>query len=173
MFEFFWKAVTVEASFLIVNSVIDDAFFVLQETQVPVVHVIGATVLFVFGNIYVWFQVMMSFHMKKMRLISSCVNIMRLIFAMLSTISFVLTLVMGNIAGLKRKSGSNLHWHSNEPRYVEHVIGDAFEWLMVFSFLLVFLTFTKELKQSQLQFHLVGNESSYDHVPSQSQHIEV
>ena len=110
--------------------------------------------------------------MKKMRLISSCVNIMRLILAVLSTISFVLTFVLVGIA-TKKKSGSNLHWHSNEPGYVEHVIGDAFEWLMVFSFLLVFLTFTKELQQSRLQFRLVGNESSYDHVPSQSEQIEV
>ena len=142
------------------------------ETQVPIVHVIGATILFVFGNIYVWFQVMISFHMKKMGFISSCVNIMRLIFAVLSTISFVLTFVMVSIAS-KKKSGDNLHWHSNEPGYVEHVIGDAFEWLMVFSFLLVFLTFTKELQQSRLQFRLVGNESSYDPVPSQSEHVEV
>ena len=142
------------------------------ETQVLIVHLIGATMLFVFGNIYVWFQVIISFHMKKMGLINSCVNIMRLIFAVLSTISFVITFVMVSIAS-KKKSGDNLHWHSNEPGYMEHVIGDAFEWLMVFSFLLVFLTFAKELQQSRLQFRLVGNESSYDPVPSQSEHIEV
>ena len=110
--------------------------------------------------------------MKRLGVISTCVYMTRLIFAILSTISFVLTFVMVSAAG-RRKSGSNLHWHSNEPGYKEHVIGDAFEWVMVFSFLLVFLTFTKELGESRLQIRLVGYESRYDVIPPESQHIEV
>jgi hypothetical protein len=97
---------------------------------------------------------------------------MRHIFAVISTISFVLTYVMINKAS-RKKSGSNLHWHSDDPGFKEHIIGNAFEWVMVFSFLLVFLTFTKELEHSRLQFRLVGYESSYDPVPQQSEHIEV
>ena len=145
---------------------------VLQETQVSTVHLIGATILFVFGNIYVWMQVVISFYMKKLGVIGRCICITRLILAILSSISFVLTFVMMNSAW-KKRSGINLHWDSDDPGYKEHVVGDAFEWLMVFSFLLVFLTFTRELNYTRLQIRLVGNENSYEPIPVQSDNIEV
>ena len=145
---------------------------VLQETQVSTVHLTGATILFVFGNIYVWMQVVISFYMKKLGVIGRCICITRLILAILSSISFVLTFVMMNSAW-KKRSGINLHWDSDDPGYKEHVVGDAFEWLMVFSFLLVFLTFTKELNYTRLQIRLVGNENSYEPIPVQSDNIEV
>ena len=145
---------------------------VLQETQVLIVHLIGATILFVFGNIYVWMQVVISFYMKKLGVISRCICTTRLILAILSSISFVLMYVVMTFAG-KKRSGSNLHWDSDDPGYKEHVVGDAFEWVMVFSFLLVFLTFTRELNYTRLQIRLVGNENSYEPIPVQSDSIEV
>ena len=137
-----------------------------------VVHLVGATILFVFGNIYVWFQVVISFLMKRLGLISLCLTTTRLILALLSSISFVVTFAMVSSAGRKNHD-DNLRWNSGDPGYKEHVIGDAFEWVMVFSFLLVFLTFTKELDQIRLQIRLVGYEGSYDRIQSQSEHVDV
>ena len=108
-----------------------------------------------------------------MGVISLCVYTTRLLLAILSSISFVLTLVMMSSASKKHPGGIDLHWHSNEPGYKEHVIGNVFEWVMVFCFLLVFLTFTRELGHSRLQVRLVGNESSYEPIPVQSDNIEV
>ena len=113
-----------------------------------------------------------SFYMKRVGVISSCMYITRLIITILSSLSFVLSLTMTRSANEKR-SGINLHWDSDDPGYKEHVIGNVFEWVMVFSFLLLFLTFTRELKYSRLQTRLVGNENSYEPVPVQSDNIEV
>ena len=144
-------------------------FVVLQETQVLIVHLIGAMALFIFGNIYVWIQVVISLHMKRFGIISQCVFTVRCILAILSTISFLLTLLMVHAAG--KKTGSNLYWHSNDPGFKEHIVGDAFEWVMVFCFLLVFLTFTPELQQTEIQIRLVGYEASYDPIPVQPENI--
>ncbi|XP_028404502.1 DNA damage-regulated autophagy modulator protein 2-like [Dendronephthya gigantea] len=139
------------------------------ECQVPIVHIIGAMVLFIFGNIYVWVQVVVSFHMKRFGIISQCIFNTRLILAILSTISFFLTLFIVHAA--TKKTGSNLHWHSSDPGFKEHIVGNVFEWVMVFCFLLVFLTFTRELQQNQIQVRLVDYEASYDPIPVQPENI--
>ena len=144
-------------------------FVVLQETQVPVVHVIGAMVLFIFGNTYVWVQVVISWHMKRLGIISQCVFTARCILAVLSLISFLLSLLVVHVA--PKKTGSNLHWHSSDPGFKEHIVDNAFEWVMVFCFLLVFLTFIPELRRSVIQIHLVDYKASYDSIPVQSENI--
>lgn len=143
---------------------------VLQETQVSIVHFIGALMLFVFGNTYVWTQVVISFNMKGMRVISSRLFAMRLILAIPSAVSYFLTFAMLRSA-YKKRSGINLHWDSDDPGYKEHVIGNVFEWLMVFSFLLVFLTFRRELKNNKLRFRLVEIKNGYEPTTVQSDNI--
>ena len=69
-------------------------------------------------------------------------------------------------------SGNKLHWNSHDPGWKEHVISDAFEWLMVFSFLFMFLTFTKEFRRSKLQIKLVGYQDNYEPIPNQPSYIE-
>lgn len=76
-------------------------------------------------------------------------------------------------ASVRKHTGSNLHWHSDDPGYTEHVIADAFEWLMAFCFLLEFITFTRELNQSRLQIRLVNYEDSYDPIPVQPERFDI
>ena len=128
--------------------------------------------LFVFGTIYMSFQWIISINMERLGLISSRICLIRLFLSVLSSASLVICLVLTNSAR-KKWSGDNLHWHSDDPGYKEHVAGNAFEWVMVFSFLFVFLTFAKELAQSRLQIELVGYDSSYNPIPVQSEYIAV
>ena len=143
---------------------------VLQETQVSSVHLIGALMLFVFGNTYVCTQVVISFNMKRMGVISSRLFFTRLILAILSAVSYVLTFAMLRSAYEKR-SGINLKWNSDDPGYKEHVVGNVFEWVMVFSFLLVIFTFRRELKNNKLRFRLVEISNGSEPTPVQSDNI--
>lgn len=129
-------------------------------------------VLFLFGNIYAWAQTAISFHMRRFGLVGSCLCSTRCTLSLVSTLSFVVTVTMTGYAS-KKWSGDNLHWNSKDPGYKEHVIADAFEWLMVFSFLLMFLTFTKEFCRSKLQIKLVDYRDNYEPAPVQSSVIEI
>ena len=123
------------------------------------VHVIGASILFVLGNIYAWFQVVISFHMKQLGFVRLCICITRFMLSVISTVSLIVCTMMWSSAG-KKWSGNNLKWDSSDPGYKEHVVGDAFEWLIVLSFLCMFLTFTKEFCKSKLVVNFVRSTGS-------------
>ena len=129
----------------------------LQETQVPIVHIIGAILLFTFANVYLWIQVIISFHMRTQGPVTSCVCITRLVMALLTSITFIISTVTVSYAST-RWSGDYLHWNAENPGYVPHVIGDVSEWLMVFSFLIATLSFTMEFGKGQIQINFVMNK---------------
>lgn len=133
----------------------------------PIVHIIGAIILFAFGNAYLWMQVVISFHMKRVGLLSSCACLTRLILALLTSISFIISTVAVSYAST-RWDGDYLHWKAKNPGFTAHVVGDISEWLMVFSILIFTLSVTKELAKGQLQINFVVNEAKYEPVPAQS-----
>ena len=153
------------------NAGINRMLSYLQETQVPIVHIIGAITLFAFGNAYLWMQVVISFHMKRAGLISLCACLTRLVLALLTSISFVISTVAVSYAST-RWDGDYLHWKANNPGHTAHVVGDLSEWLMVFSFLIFTLSVTKELGKGQLQISFVVNEAKYEPVPAQNKIME-
>ncbi len=81
--------------------------------------------------------------------------------ALLTSITFVISTVTVSYA-TTRWDGDYLYWNAGNPGYTEHVIGNASEWIMVFSFLMVTVTFTKELGRGRLQISFVMEEASYE-----------
>ena len=143
-----------------------------QETQVPIVHIIGAIILFAFGNVYLWAQVIISFRMRRLGLISLCVCITRFIMALLTSAAFIISTVTVSYASTKW-DGDYLHWKAKNPGFAEHVIGNVSEWLMVFSFLIVTLTFANELGKGRVQASFVVDETSfYEPVSGKSKNIK-
>ena len=114
---------------------------------------------------------MISLYMKRFGLISSCVCSFRFALSIVSTVSFIVCMIMMGYAA-RKWPGSHLHWNSDEPGYKEHVVSDAFEWLMVFSFMGFFLTYTKEFCRNKLQVKLVGYHY-YEPVPVVPRDIEI
>ncbi|XP_046853429.1 DNA damage-regulated autophagy modulator protein 1-like [Xenia sp. Carnegie-2017] len=139
------------------------------ETQVTTVHLIGAFLLFCSGNIYAWIQVWISFKMKEIGLVGSHICFIRLVLSVISTLSFLAMLVLMKFAYKDHNKGIVLRWHSDESGFKEHIAADAMEWVMVGSFLLVFLTFTKELENSRLQVRLVRSEDRYESLTNQTE----
>jgi hypothetical protein len=84
--------------------------------------------------------------------------------ALLTSIAFVISAVTVSYATYvsTRWDGDYLYWNAGNPGYTEHVIGNASEWIMVFSFLMVTVTFTKELGRGRLQISFVMEEASYE-----------
>ena len=138
----------------------------------PIVHIIGAITLFAFGNVYLWAQVIVSFRMRKLGLISLCVFITRLIMVLLTSAAFIISTVAVSYAST-RWDGDYLHWKAKNPGFTGHVIGNVSEWLMVFSFLIVTLTFTRELRKGRLQASFVVDDANfYEPVSVKSKFIE-
>ncbi|XP_028403582.1 DNA damage-regulated autophagy modulator protein 1-like [Dendronephthya gigantea] len=134
------------------------------ETQIEAVHDVGAGIFFVFGNIYAWIQVRMSFYMKKFGLVSVYVCIVRTVVSVISTLSLLAFLILTSYAA-RLWDGNKFYWHSDDPGYTAHVVGNAFEWVLVFNFLILVLTFTKELCNSRLEIKLVGYRDNYEPIP--------
>ena len=106
----------------------------------------------------------MSFRMKRFGLVSSCICAARTVISAISTLSVFAFLILTSYAA-RLWDGNKLYWHSDDPGYTFHVIGNAFEWLLVFSFLMFMLTFTKELCNSKLRVKLVGFQDNYEPIP--------
>ena len=102
--------------------------------------------------------------MKRFGLVTSCLCIVRTVVSVLTTLSLVMFLIMSSYAA-KLWSGNKLYWHSDDPGYTAHVIGNAFEWRLVFNILILMLTFTKELSNRSLQIKLVGHRDDYEPIP--------
>ena len=142
------------------------------ETQVPIVHIIGAITLFAFGNVYLWAQVIVSFRMRKLGLISLRVFVTRLVMVLLTSTAFIISTVTVSYAST-RWDGDYLHWKAKNPGFTGHIIGNVSEWLMVFSFLIVTLTFTNELAKGRLQASFVMDDANfYTPVSVKSKSIE-
>ena len=139
-------------------------FLSLQETQVQDVHDVGAGVFFVLGSIYSWIQVGISYRMKRFGLVTSCVCAVRIVVSAISSLSVVAFLILTSYAA-RLWDGNKLHWHSDDPGYTEHVVGNVFEWLLVLNFIILMLTFTKELCNTKLEIKLVGYRDSYEPIP--------
>lgn len=99
--------------------------------------------------------------MKKFGLVTSCVCTVRTVVSVVSTLSLVVFLILSSYA-VRLWHGNKLYWRSDDPGYTVHVVGNAFEWLLVFNFLFLMLTFTKELSNSRLEIKLVGYRDNYE-----------
>lgn len=138
--------------------------FFVQETKEEIVHDVGAGIFFVLGNVYAWLQVNVSYKMKRFGKLSSSVCTMRTLVSVLSTISLPVFIIM-KFYSERLWDGNELFWHANDPGYTIHVVGNVFEWLMVFSFLILILTFTKELSRYRLEVKIVGYRDDYEPIP--------
>ena len=82
--------------------------------------------------------------------------VVRIVVSVVSSLSAVTSLILLNLT--RRSTGNELDWHSNDPNYTVHVIGNAFQWFVLLNFVIFILTFRKELHYNKLEIELVCNE---------------
>ncbi|XP_021339669.1 DNA damage-regulated autophagy modulator protein 2-like isoform X1 [Mizuhopecten yessoensis] len=119
-----------------------------QETNVMVVHIIGAFMAFGIGALYCFIQTGMSFKMAELPGSTPFIIKIRVLLCVLDTICFILMITATYVASLKQ--GMNLNWKPHHPGYAEHLVATISEWLIAIFIVLYFVTFYKEFHKFRM-----------------------
>eukprot|EP00794_Sanderia_malayensis_P006973 gene6973-7758_t len=115
------------------------------------VHDSGAVLLFTFGGFYFWIQTILTFKMRSHGVYTSCICHLRLALTVLITISSV-TFFTASTYGYQAFIKNNRHhhhidhWMKGDGGYFLHVLSNTAEWVSLFSFLGLALSFFNEFQ---------------------------
>lgn len=121
-----------------------------QETAVLEVHMLGATMLFAMGNVYIWLQTVMSYYMHPL-LNSLRMAKLRLFLSTLASIGFVFTTIFAIISLTHFHGDNKRKWHPKDGGFVPHLISTTSEWITTLAFDFFFLTFAREFQLIYLE----------------------
>ncbi|XP_071479937.1 DNA damage-regulated autophagy modulator protein 2-like [Diadema antillarum] len=126
-----------------------------QDSNVLIVHLIGAFLLFVMGTGYCLIHTLISYKLypqyNTMRLCR-----LRLVITMVTAVSMFISIATGVVAEMLwyqthgDHSRSQVHWSPEDGGYVPHLISAFSEWVMSISLMVFYLTYTKEFFNLQL-----------------------
>ncbi|XP_060770276.1 DNA damage-regulated autophagy modulator protein 1 [Neoarius graeffei] len=116
-----------------------------QETEVTVVHDLGAFIFFLFGMIYIVLQTAISYKAHPHGSSKRVCHI-RAGFLVVAFLAVIPTL--GCAAFLKT---SKLHWDPEDKGYELHIVSAVSEWIAAFTFVFFFFTYIQEFKQFTLK----------------------
>lgn len=116
-----------------------------QESNVLIVHLIGALMVFGIGTLYAILQSVVSYKMYPLYN-GVLVCRARAVISCLSSTCFVTTFAAAAVAGKKYKDDP-LHWQPDMEGFTAHIISTAAEWLLAISFLSFFITYIKDFRK--------------------------
>ncbi|XP_052065839.1 DNA damage-regulated autophagy modulator protein 1-like isoform X2 [Mytilus californianus] len=124
-----------------------------QETNVIVIHLIGALLAFVVGSIYCWIQTGMSFKMPDLPGNSVIVCRIRTVISVLTFIFIIMLGIFSLLSKLKKPKGeSNLnYWNPSVPGYGFRITSTVSEWIVAILIVIFFATFYKEFRYFKLE----------------------
>ncbi|KAK3594033.1 hypothetical protein CHS0354_040791 [Potamilus streckersoni] len=123
-----------------------------QETNVEIVHTIGAFLAFGFGGTYGYIQAAMSFRMMEVPGSDLKILVFRVVLCVGDFISLVLFLVFARKASSEVKPSTNhLKWTRDEPGYTEHLVSSTAEWVAGILTVIFLATFFGEFRKFKLQ----------------------
>ncbi|XP_062860122.1 DNA damage-regulated autophagy modulator protein 1 [Trichomycterus rosablanca] len=119
-----------------------------QETQMMVVHDIGALVFFISGVIYIILQTIISYYSYPNGT-SKCVYYFRIAFALVAFVAAIPTIICAI-----QVNTTKLHWNPEDKDYTLHIVSAVSEWTVAFTFVFFFFTYIEEFKQFTLKVHV-------------------
>lgn len=126
-----------------------------QDSIITGIHDVGAVVLFTFGGFYFWIQTIMTYLMKPYDVYSSCLCHLRLILTTtisLCSIAFFTASAYGYKQFLQNSHNHDIgQWRPGDGGYELHIIGNMCEWLTLFAFVGMSLTFVREFQQVSIE----------------------
>ncbi|GAB1608179.1 DNA damage-regulated autophagy modulator protein 2-like, partial [Argonauta hians] len=137
-----------------------------QESNVLVVHVIGAFMVFGIGSVYEILQTIISYMMYPMYN-GKTIIIIRLVLCIFSVIFFIMTFTAAGIAGNEYK-GDPLKWKPELEGFAYHILSTSSEWLLSISFLAYFLTYINEFRKIKINVIGVMSVTHLDDSPDNS-----
>ncbi|XP_036369164.1 DNA damage-regulated autophagy modulator protein 1 isoform X1 [Octopus sinensis] len=135
-----------------------------QESNVLVVHVIGAFMVFGIGSVYEIFQTIMSYMMYPMYN-GKKIIIIRMVLSIFSVFFFIMTFIGAGLAG-KEYKGNPLAWRPEDEGFSYHILSTSCEWLLSVSFLAYFLTFIHDFQKIKINVVGVMSVTHLDQSPS-------
>ncbi|XP_058829563.1 DNA damage-regulated autophagy modulator protein 1 [Topomyia yanbarensis] len=120
-----------------------------QETNVRIVHYVGAFLAFGLGTLYYWMQAYISYHLQPY--IGSMMKAhIRLAIASICTIFFIIVAVTGIISHILFNGTDPRKWYPSDGGWEYHVASSISEWIVATAFCFYILTFTDEFRVMQL-----------------------
>ncbi|KAF5286397.1 hypothetical protein FQA39_LY16317 [Lamprigera yunnana] len=116
-----------------------------QETNVFIVHILGAIFSFGFGSVWQCFQTWISFKIVAY-LGTVTLNRVRLILCGISVSAFLISSFCGLIGLLYFKGEDPTKWNKNDGGFNFHIVSTITEWINAFGIVGFILSFTPDLK---------------------------
>eukprot|EP00106_Octopus_bimaculoides_P020110 XP_014787552.1 PREDICTED: DNA damage-regulated autophagy modulator protein 2-like [Octopus bimaculoides] len=138
--------------------------FPSKESNVLVVHIIGAFMVFGIGSVYEIFQTIMSYMMYPMYN-GKKIIIIRSVLSIFSVFFFIMTFLAAGLAG-KEYKGNPLAWRPEDKGFSFHIVSTSSEWLLCVSFLAYFLTFINDFQKIKINVVGVMSVTHLDQSPS-------
>ncbi|GFG32451.1 hypothetical protein Cfor_04301, partial [Coptotermes formosanus] len=121
-----------------------------QESNVIVVHMLGAFLCFAAGTIYFILQAICSYYLHP--LANSIVMAhMRVVLAMVCTVFFILLSITGVISHLQFHGKDPRKWYPEDGGWEMHVASTVSEWIVATSFCVYILSFVQEFRAISIE----------------------
>ncbi|KAJ8921750.1 hypothetical protein NQ315_010660 [Exocentrus adspersus] len=119
-----------------------------QETNVLVVHMIGAMTAFGTATLYCCIQVWITW---KINGSSKSLTIFRVVLCILMIPTFIDMFVFGNLADTQFNGNQILHWEDENGGYSFHLVATFSEWIMALAINGFVFTLTSEFKRIRFE----------------------
>ncbi|XP_073827381.1 DNA damage-regulated autophagy modulator protein 1 [Musca autumnalis] len=121
-----------------------------QETNVRILHLIGAFCCFGFGTLYFWMQALISYMVYPIAGTKPNAHL-RLGMSVCCTILFILLAVTGIMSHILFKGSNPRKWYPSDGGWYFHVISSISEWVIATVFSFYILSFTHEFRDVDLE----------------------
>ncbi|XP_064555457.1 DNA damage-regulated autophagy modulator protein 1 [Drosophila montana] len=121
-----------------------------QETNVRIVHFIGAFCCFGCGTLYFWMQALITYSIYPMAGTKKTAHI-RLGMSVCCTILFIMLAVTGVMSHILFDGQDPRKWYPSDGGWYYHVISTISEWIIATIFSFFILSFTPEFRDVSLQ----------------------
>lgn len=121
-----------------------------QDSNVIVVHMLGAFLCFAAGTLYFIFQVWISYKIPE--LASKPLLAMRIFLVAICVVTTVSTILTGGLASLQRNGSSNPNkWRPDDGGWGLHIASTISEWVLCISYCILVFSFVPEFYNLELE----------------------
>jgi len=118
-----------------------------QETNVRIMHYVGAFTCFGFGTIYFWCQSIISYRLEPFITLRKALY--RIVLSIFCTIFFFMVSICGVISHILFDGTDPRHWYPSDGGWRFHVASSISEWIVATIFSFYILTFADEFRYIQ------------------------
>ncbi|XP_006821720.1 DNA damage-regulated autophagy modulator protein 2-like isoform X1 [Saccoglossus kowalevskii] len=124
-----------------------------QESNVLVMHMVGANMCFGIGILYCYVHSWISYKMMPFHA-SHHEYMARIICSVVGSVSFIFTSIFAAVAQSKWEGEKPTKWSPEDGGFPEHIVSTVSEWILAVSFLLYFFTYIREFQKIRMEANI-------------------